>query len=108
MVLTTSQDAISARAPVHHSTGRLLHRSQGGLSRYANETVRVGAPMKEAVERLNSGFACEPRVSAPATSCTRLREAFLYSCIERINIRPSADATLVGSAVVPTIACAGL
>lgn len=82
--------------------------NQPRFEAYAAKRVKVGMPMSESIRNLVSdGFKCDAKSAAPAVTCTRMRDSILpYSCIERINIRKTAD--VVSAVEVPSIACAGL
>lgn len=84
--------------------------NQERFSAYAASAVSAGTPLAAATARLQKdGFHCDPRSSAPATTCTRDRQSLLpYTCIERINLFPREDGTTIARVEVPQIMCAGL
>lgn len=86
-----------------------VDESQNQLNRLAVELVPKHTLLAEAEERLkNNDFSCDYVSFAPAVSCTRSRQAFLYTCIERVNLGISADGGAVVSVETPKILCAGL
>ena len=84
--------------------------NQERFAAYIAETVQPGVPLAQAMERLSAaGFSCDPRASSPAISCTRIRQSLLpYTCVERVNLVPNKEMTVVGFVAVPQVVCAGL
>ncbi len=84
--------------------------NQERFSAYAASAVSAGMPLAAGTAHLQKdGFHCDPRSSAPATTCTRDRQSLLpYSCVERIDLYPREDKTTIVRVEVPTIMCAGL
>lgn len=84
--------------------------NQERFSAYAVSAVSAGMPLEAATVRLQKdGFHCDPRSSAPATTCTRDRQSLLpYTCVERINLTAREDRSIIARVEVPQIMCAGL
>jgi len=83
---------------------------QEGFARYARQQVKVGMSLQNAKQVLaDDGFHCDARSMQPYTTCTRNKQSLLPStCVERINLLPDSDASLVLEMRVAPIVCAGL
>ena len=75
------------------------------------ETVHEKMPFTTTIEKLEAdGFSCDliGKVD-PAKTCTKTRQSLLpYTCVERVNVKPSADARGGSAIEVRPIVCAGL
>lgn len=80
------------------------------LSAHLGQRVTVGSPMSQALAALSQdGFDCDSTSQSPEVDCSRARHgAVLYTCIERVVLKPDAATQKVSSFHVPPIACAGL
>jgi hypothetical protein len=86
-----------------------VDESQQQLYKFAADLVPKQTLLPDAEERLKKkGFSCDHVSFAPAVSCTRSRQAFLYTCIERINLDISNDGETVVSSEAAKILCTGL
>lgn len=80
------------------------------LSADLGQRVKVGTPMSQALAALSQdGFNCDSTIQSPEVDCSRTRRgAVLYTCIERVVLKPDAATQRVSAFHVPPIACAGL
>jgi hypothetical protein len=86
-----------------------INESQLQLNKLAVDLAPKHTPLSVAEEQLNKkGFNCDHVSFAPAVSCSRSRQAFLYTCIESVNLGISDDKETVLSAEASKIICAGL
>lgn len=80
--------------------------------RFATDTHKLlepGFDMASATKNLDAnGFACDLVSAAPSTTCTKRRQGFSYTCIERVNLRPASKQRGVEKGDIPQIVCAGL
>jgi hypothetical protein len=73
-----------------------------------DENLSVGMALNKATERLTKlGFSCDDRSSAPEITCTRDRDAFLYSCIQRVNLDADPKRQTVVAVTPAGISCLG-
>jgi hypothetical protein len=81
--------------------------NQHMFERNVGKLVQVGMPVSMAMDRLSSrGFACNG--NHPIT-CARLRQRLLpSSCVERVNLQPDDQESVLNRVDVPPIVCAGL
>jgi hypothetical protein len=85
-----------------------VNESQRQLNKLAMYLVPKHTPLADAEERLEKkGFSCDHVSFSPVVACTRSRQAFLYTCIERVNLGISDEETVVSSEAAK-ILCAGL
>ena len=85
-----------------------VNDSQRQLNKLAVDLVPMYTPLADAEEHLKKkGFSCDHISFSPVVACTRSRQAFLYTCIERVNLGISDEETVVSSEA-SKILCTGL
>jgi hypothetical protein len=74
------------------------------------KSVSPGMPVVTGIKRLAKvGFICDDRGSAPAITCTRMRQNTLpYACIQRVDLKTDPDRRTIVEVTPEPIACAGL
>lgn len=74
------------------------------------KSVSPGMPFVSGLEHLvKAGFTCDDRGSAPAVTCTRMRQNILpYACIQRVDLKTDSDRKTIVEVTPKPIACAGL
>ena len=74
------------------------------------KNVSPGMPIVTGIEHLvKAGFTCDARGSAPAVTCTRMRQNILpYACIQRVDLKTDPDRKTIAEVTPKPIACAGL
>lgn len=86
-----------------------VNESQRQLNKLVVDLIPKQTPLSDAEELLNKkSFSCDHVSFAPIVSCSRSKQALLYTCVERINLDVSEDRKTVMNADVPKIVCAGL
>jgi hypothetical protein len=74
------------------------------------KSVSPGMPFVTGIKHLvKAGFTCDDRGSAPAVTCTRMRQNILpYACIQRVDLKTDPDRKTIVEVTPEPIACAGL
>jgi hypothetical protein len=74
------------------------------------KSVSPGMPFVTGIMHLvKAGFTCDDRGSAPAVTCTRMRQNILpYACIQRVDLKTDPDRKTIVEVTPEPIACAGL
>jgi hypothetical protein len=74
------------------------------------KSVSPGMPFVAGIGHLvKAGFTCDNRGSAPAVTCTRMRQNILpYACIQRVDLKTDPDRKTIVEVTPEPIACAGL
>jgi len=76
---------------------------------YAEKTISPGMPFVKAIQVLTrEDFTCDDRGAAPAVTCTRQRDGFMYTCVYRILLHLDAERKTALSATTAPIACTGM
>lgn len=74
-----------------------------------HKLLEPGFDMASATKNLEAnGFACDLVSAAPSTTCTKKRQGFSYTCIERVNLISASKQRGVEQVDIPQIMCAGL
>ena len=54
---------------------------------HINQIVPVGISYTKAIEQLvKEGFSCDDQFAAPATTCSRIEEVFISSCVTTVYL----------------------
>lgn len=79
---------------------------QPRLNSFANETVKVGMPLDQALVRMSvEGFSCQKDGASSAFKCTRDQRTTLRAvCVERVDLK-TAGSKAVTAVVVPPVEC---
>jgi hypothetical protein len=74
------------------------------------KSVSPGMPFVIGIKHLvKAGFTCDERGSAPAVTCTRMRQNILpYACIQRVDLKSDSDRKTIVEVTPEPIVCAGL
>jgi hypothetical protein len=74
------------------------------------KSVSPGMPFVTGIKHLlKAGFTCDERGSAPAVTCTRMRQNILpYTCIQRVDLTTDSDRKTIVEVTPEPIVCAGL
>jgi hypothetical protein len=74
------------------------------------KSVSPGMPFVTGIEHLvKAGFSCDDRGSAPAVTCTRLRQSSLpYACIQRVDLKTDSSRKTIVELTPEPLVCAGL
>jgi hypothetical protein len=74
------------------------------------KSVSPGMPFISGIEHLvKAGFSCDIRGSAPAVTCTRMRQNTLpYACIQRVDLKTDSGRKTIVEVTPEPIVCAGL
>jgi hypothetical protein len=74
------------------------------------KSVSPGMPFVTGIKHLvKAWFSCDDRGSAPAVTCTRLRQSALpYACIQRVDLKTDLDRKTIVEVTSAPIACAKL
>jgi hypothetical protein len=74
------------------------------------KSVSPGMPFVTGIKHLvKVGFTCDDRGSAPAITCTRMRQNILpYTCIQRVDLKTDSDRKTIVEVTPEPIVCAGL
>jgi len=74
------------------------------------KSVSPGMPFVTGIKHLaKAGFICDDRGSAPAVTCTRMRQNTLpYACIQRVDLKTDPDRRTIVEVTPEPIVCAGL
>jgi len=79
---------------------------QPGLNSFANQTVKVGMPIDQAIVRMSvEGFSCQKDGASSAYQCTRDQRTVARAvCVERVDLK-TAGSKAVTAVVVPPVEC---
>jgi len=79
---------------------------QPRLNAFANETVKAGMPLDQALVRMSvEGFSCQKDGASSAFKCTRdQRTALRAVCVERVDLK-TGGSKMVTAVLVPPVEC---
>jgi hypothetical protein len=74
------------------------------------KNVAAGMPFVIGIKHLvQAGFTCDERGSAPAVTCTRMRQNILpYTCIQRVDLKTDSDRKTIVEVTPEPIVSTGL